>query len=135
KDGAPPTEEGCGDGVRIYEDRILLEDIVHFEFDRARIRRQSRPLVRNIARFIGEHADIGDIRIEGHADEVGSDEYNRKLSEARAMSMKTMLVGFGVDASRLRVVAHGKSLPKIVTLRPEVQNRRVELFVTRTRDG
>ncbi len=135
KDGAPPTEDGCGDGVRIYEDRILLEDIVHFEFDSARIRRQSHPLVRNIARFIGEHADIVDISIEGHADEVGTDEYNQKLSEARALSMKTMLVASGVDSSRLRVVAHGKSQPKIVTLRPEVQNRRVELFVTRTRDG
>lgn len=135
KDGEPPTEEGCGDGVRLYEDRILLEDIVHFEFDSARIRRQSYPLVRNIARFIGEHADIVDISIEGHADEVGTVEYNNKLSEARALSMKKLLVRFGVTSSRLRVVAHGKSQPKIVTLRPEAKNRRVELFVTRTREG
>jgi len=135
RDGAPPTEEGCGDGVRLYEDRILLEDVVHFEFDSARIRYQSHPLVRNIARFISEHADITDISIEGHADEVGTEEYNIRLSEARARSMKALLVSSGVQASRLRVVAHGKSQPKIVTLRPEAQNRRVELFVTRARDA
>lgn len=134
KDGAPPTEDGCGDGVRVYEDRILLEDVVHFEFDSARIHRRSYPLVRNIARFIGEHIDITDISIEGHADEVGTDEYNQKLSEARALSMRTLLVRFGVEPSRLRVVAHGKSQPKIVTLRREVQNRRVELFVTRSHE-
>jgi outer membrane protein OmpA-like peptidoglycan-associated protein len=133
KDGAPPTEEGCGDGVRIFEDRLLLEDVVHFEFDSARIRRRSHRLVRNIARFIAEHDDIVDISIEGHADEVGSEEYNQKLSHARATSMKALLVSFGVDGSRLRVVARGKSRPRIVTLRPEIQNRRVELFVTRTR--
>ena len=134
KDGAPPTEDGCGDGVRIFEDRILLEDVVHFEFDSARVQRQSHALVRNIARFIGEHEDIVDISIEGHADEVGTDEYNQRLSVARATSMKALLVSFGVEASRLRVVGHGKSQPRIVTLRPEVQNRRVELFVTRTRE-
>src|SRR5690606_24244088 len=86
KDGAPPTEDGCGTGVRIYEDRILLDDIVHFDFDRAAIRRQSHPLVRKIARFITEQQDIVDISIEGHADEIGTDEYNQKLSEARAAS-------------------------------------------------
>lgn len=135
KDGAPPDEDGCGTGVRLYEDRILLEDIVHFEFDSARIRHQSYPLVRRIARFIVEQPDLSDISIEGHADEIGAEDYNQKLSEARAMSMRRMLTVFGVDASRLRVVAHGKSQPKVVTLRPEVQNRRVELFVTKRREA
>lgn len=135
KDGAPPTEDGCGDGVRIFEDRILLDDVVHFEFDSAKIHKKSHGLVRNIAHFIKDHEDIVDITIEGHADEVGSDEYNKKLSEARATSMKTLLVANGVEATRLRVVAHGKSQPKIVTLKREVENRRVELFVTRTREA
>jgi len=135
KDGAPPTDDGCGTGVRIFEDRILLEEIVHFEFDSARIRRQSYPLVRKIAQFITDQSDIKDISIEGHADEVGTDEYNQKLSEWRAVSMKNLLVAFGVDSSHLRVVAHGKSQPKVVTLRAEEQNRRVEMFVTRTREA
>ncbi len=135
KDGAPPSEDGCGDGVRLVEDRILLEDIVHFEFDSARIRHDSYRLVHNIARFIREHSDITDISIEGHADEIGGDEYNQRLSEARAASMKTLLVRFGVDPSRLRVVGYGKTQPKIVTLRREVENRRVELIVTRKHEG
>lgn len=135
KDGEAVGEDGCGDGVRIFEDRILLEDVVHFDFDSARIRSKSHPLVKKIAQFIESHKDIVDISIEGHADEVGTEEYNQKLSEARARSMRQMLIWFGVSGDRLRVVAHGKSMPKIVTLKPEVQNRRVEMFVTREREG
>lgn len=132
-DGAPPAEDGCGSGVRIFEDRILLDDVVHFDFDSARIRFDSHGLVQRVAAFINGHPDIVDVRIDGHADEIGTEEYNQKLSEARATSMREMLVRFGVDRARLRVVAHGKSNPKIVTLKREAQNRRVELFITRER--
>lgn len=132
-DGAPPSDDGCGNGVRIFEDRILLDDVVHFDFDSARVRKVSHPLVERVAKFINAHPDIIDIRIDGHADEIGTTEYNQRLSEARARSMRDLLTHFGVDPARLRVVAHGKSRPKIVTLKREAQNRRVELFITRER--
>lgn len=131
---APSAEEGCGGEIRIFENRILLDDVVHFEFDSAKIRARSFRLVRRIARFLKEHDDIVDVSIEGHADEVGSEAYNQKLSQDRAASMRDLLALNGIERSRLRIVAHGKSHPKIVTLKPEYENRRVELFVTRTRE-
>lgn len=133
-DGDPPSEEGCVNEVRMFEDRILVDNI-HFAFDSAWIRESSARAVRNVARFILQHPDIVDISIEGHADEVGTDDYNQKLSEARARSMREALIRQGVEASRLRVRAYGKSRPKVVTLKKEEQNRRVELFVTREREA
>jgi outer membrane protein OmpA-like peptidoglycan-associated protein len=134
-DGEPPTAEGCGDGVRLFEGRILLEDVVHFEFDSAKIRPRSRHVVKDIADFLLAHPELDDVSLEGHADNVGSVAYNTKLSEARAQSMKALLVSFGVEASRLRVVAHGSSQPRVDTSRPEIRNRRVELYVTKKSQG
>lgn len=134
-DGSAPGEDDCAvdTSVRIFEDRLLLDDVVHFEFDSAKVKPKSYPLVYKIARFIGSHPNIIDVSIEGHADEVGTEEYNQKLSEARARSMRALLVHFGVERSRLRVVAHGKSRPKVDTAKPDVRNRRVELFITQER--
>ena len=134
-DGDPPGDYGCAGEVRLFEDRILLDDIVHFAFDSAAIRERSYRLVRNVARFISAHPDIVDVSIEGHADQVGTETYNQRLSEARARSMRNLLVRFGVASTRLRVIAHGKSRPLVATLSREEQNRRVELFVTRERES
>lgn len=117
--------------VRLFENRIHLDDIIHFEFDSARIRMVSHPLVRKVATFINNHPELLDIAIEGHADEIGTPDYNQKLSEDRAHNMRAMLVHYGVDAARLRVIGRGKSQPKIETNRSEYLNRRVELVVTR----
>ena len=125
--------ERCETTVRIFEDRILVDDI-HFAFDSAWIRQESHRTVAKLAKFINSQQDIVDVSIEGHADEVGSAEYNQKLSEARARMMKTLLVQYGVARTRLRVVAFGKTHPKVQTARAEAANRRVELFVTRTRE-
>jgi outer membrane protein OmpA-like peptidoglycan-associated protein len=133
-DGEPIAEDHCVGEVRLFENRILLDDVVHFEFDSPWIRQRSHRLVQKIARFIKEHRDIIDISIEGHADAVGPMAYNQKLSEARAASMRDLLVFYGVERSHLRVVAHGNSQPKVATTKPEYANRRVELFVTRTRE-
>jgi len=133
-DGEPAGEDGCGGEVRIFEDRIHLDDVIHFAFDSAFIREQSHRAVRKIAKFLVEHPDIIDVTIEGHADAVGTDEYNQRLSEARAKSMRDLLVRFGAPAERLHLVAHGKSRPLVFTKKREEKNRRVELYVTLERE-
>ena len=132
-DGEELEGDRCETEVRIFEDRILVDDI-HFAFDSAWIRPESHRTIAKLAKFINSQRDIVDVSIEGHADEVGTAEYNQKLSEARARMMKTLLVQSGVSKTRLRVVAYGKTHPKVQTARAEAANRRVELFVTRTRE-
>jgi outer membrane protein OmpA-like peptidoglycan-associated protein len=68
------------------------------------------------------------IVIEGHASSDGSMNYNQKLSEKRANSVKEVLVGMGIDASRLETAAFGETRPAAdnKTFAGRSANRRVE---------
>jgi outer membrane protein OmpA-like peptidoglycan-associated protein len=134
EDGAVPA--GCpAPEVKLVGDRIVIDDVIHFEFGSPRIRRKSTTLVHRVAQFIADHTDIVEISIEGHADARGTEEFNQRLSEQRAESTRAMLVQFGVPEASLRVVGHGKSHLKIPTPLPEERNRRVEFIVVRTREA
>lgn len=125
--------EGCQKPVvALVGDRIEIHDIIHFAFNAEAVERRSYVLVARIARFIKDHPGILEISIEGHADARGSDEYNQHLSEARAASIRDLLVRFGVPEPRLRVVGHGESQLKVPTFRAEKANRRVEFIVLKT---
>ncbi len=134
EDEPAPEDESCVGEVRIVEDRIVLDDVILFDFDSPRIRRQSERLVHKIARVILETPDIQSVSIEGHADAVGTDLYNKVLSVARAESTRRMLVSFGVPVESLRLVGHGKGRLKVPTSRAHEGNRRVELVVARKRE-
>lgn len=71
------------------------------------------------------------IRISGHTDSTGSEEYNQKLSERRANAVKTALAGMGVDPARITTIGYGKSKP-IASNASEsgrLKNRRVEIRI------
>jgi outer membrane protein OmpA-like peptidoglycan-associated protein len=51
------------------------------------------------------------LRIEGHTDDVGADEFNQKLSQDRADSVRTYLVGKGIAEDRLEAVGYGETKP------------------------
>jgi outer membrane protein OmpA-like peptidoglycan-associated protein len=72
------------------------------------------------------------IQIEGHTDNVGGDEYNQKLSEQRADSVRDYLVGQGVSMNNVSAVGFGKTRPVTAndTATGRQQNRRVELVVS-----
>lgn len=132
-DGEVP--DGCpGHVVKLENDRIVLDDVIHFAFNSPVIRRVSTGLVHKVAQLILDTPDIIDISIEGHADARGSDEYNQKLSEERGESTRAMLVQFGVDGARLHVVGHGKSQLLVATQLADVRNRRVEFIVVRSHE-
>lgn len=140
EDICPPVDEygmapeGCpGPEVKLVGDRLVLDDVIHFEFNSPVIRRKSTGLVRKVAQFIMENPDILDISIEGHADARGTEEYNQKLSEERAESTRAMLLSFGVDEARLHSVGHGKKQLKVATPFADPRNRRVEFIVVRSR--
>lgn len=54
------------------------------------------------------------VKIEGHADERGTREYNLALGERRASAARDYLVAKGVDGSRIRIVSYGKERPAVV---------------------
>ena len=68
--------------------------------------------------------------VEGHTDSVGSDAYNRKLSERRAKAVRDYLVREGIESSRLTTHGYGKSRPVASndTAEGRAENRRAEII-------
>ncbi|HYD46752.1 MAG TPA: OmpA family protein, partial [Terriglobales bacterium] len=66
--------------------------------------------------------------IEGHTDSVGTDQYNRRLSERRAGVVRQYLIDHGVPAERIRTIGYGENRPVAPNETPEGRaiNRRVE---------
>jgi len=104
-----------------------LANVVYFEFDKYDLTPESRAvLLAHAEKLKGSSAAV---RLEGHADERGSREYNMALGEKRAKAARDFLVLQGVKASSLEVVSYGEERP-VATGHDETsysQNRRVEI--------
>jgi outer membrane protein OmpA-like peptidoglycan-associated protein len=107
----------------------LIRVQVQFDFDSDKIQKRSYADLMEVAKAMKSDRNK-DARYEvgGHTDSVGKDEYNRKLSERRAASVKNFLVDSGVPAGRLLVVGYGPAQPLVANDTPANRaiNRRVE---------
>lgn len=103
---------------------------VQFPFDSAKVNSKYYPEIKDFALYMQTNPDKTAI-ISGHTDSVGSDEYNQRLSENRAKSVKDAIVKEGVDSSRLQVKGYGESRPisDNSTAQGRMENRRVEAEV------
>ncbi len=90
--------------------RTDLADLIHFDFDKADVRTSDQGILDRKAAILGANTAVR-LRIAGHCDERGSDEYNLALGNRRAASAKRYLTGKGVDEGRLDVVSYGKERP------------------------
>jgi peptidoglycan-associated lipoprotein len=108
-----------------------LAAMINFDYDQAVVRQADQATLDRKAAIMAANPGVK-IRIAGHADERGSDEYNLALGNRRAAAAKRYLQNKGVDASRLDVVSYGEERP----LNPGndetayAQNRRDEFEVT-----
>jgi len=111
----------------------LSGEHLKFEFNKAELRPQDKELLSRIAGILLTSHDYT-ISVNGHTDDVGSDDYNQKLSERRAQAVRDYLVKAGVTADILSVEGHGKSMPLVKgnTDVARAKNRRVELGIVHT---
>jgi peptidoglycan-associated lipoprotein len=108
---AQPTEDPAAAAARVTA--ALLGEVatmIHFEFDMSDIRPDDRTVLDRKAAILGANSGLR-VRISGHADERGSDEYNLALGSRRAAAAKTYLVNKGIDASRIETVSFGEERP------------------------
>jgi outer membrane protein OmpA-like peptidoglycan-associated protein len=113
------------------KDQLQILDQVKFVTGSAKLSPASNKLLDNIARVMLAHLEIWKVKIEGHTDNVGNPEKNRKLSQDRAASVVAYLVKKGVAPERLEAIGHGDTQPieDNSTAKGRAQNRRVEFNI------
>jgi peptidoglycan-associated lipoprotein len=90
--------------------RRILEEQIHFALDRSELGSEARAILAAKVEILRATPGVT-LRIDGHADERGSDEYNLALSKRRAAEAKRFLVSQGIDMSRLESVGYGEEQP------------------------
>ena len=101
--------------------------VFYFDFDKALLKAESRDALLEHAKVLNSNSRA--VRLEGHADERGTREYNMALGERRATAVKEFLVMQGVAADRIEVISYGEERAAVYGSDDEAWrlNRRVEL--------
>lgn len=112
------------------EVRNMLAAMIHFDFDRAALRSDDMGNLDQKVGILNANPDLR-IRISGHCDERGSDEYNLALGNRRATAAKEYLVSHGIDASRIETASFGEERPVAMGHDEDswAQNRRDEFEI------
>lgn len=125
-------ERGCPVPVDIT-DELKMELRVFFDNDKSAIKNQYKPEIAKVAEKMREYPN-STARVEGHASKTGpSARYNQRLSEARAVAVKSMLTNeFGIAPNRLSTVGYGYDQPIADNNTEEgrAMNRRVYAIIT-----
>jgi peptidoglycan-associated lipoprotein len=94
------------------EVRNLLATMIHFDYDKSNIRSEDATTLDQKIAILQANPEAR-IRINGHCDERGSDEYNLALGNRRAQSAKQYLVSHGIDAGRIETQSWGEEKPLV----------------------
>ena len=122
-----PTEDLDTEGLAEEIKSISME--LTFDFDSARLSERSQQALTNLGAAIGRPS-LSDyrFRIEGHTDSIGRAEYNKWLSDRRAQSVRSYLLGKSrIPDKRLQAVGMGEESPKEGTDPEDPANRRVQI--------
>ena len=109
-----------------------ITNVIYFDFDSSELRSQDADLVARHAMLLAENP-AWSVRLEGHADERGSREYNIGLGERRSQTVRRMLLIQGATAAQISTVSFGEERPAAMGSDETAyaQNRRVEFRYTR----
>ena len=130
-DGGAPLpalseSRSCNTQACMEEQKINL--LIEFDFDKSVIKKEFYPNADAVGAFLKKNSTVN-ITLDGWTDYIGSDKYNKKLSQRRADAVKAYLVDkYKIDPARITAVGHGKSFK--YDNKTEVgryKNRRVEM--------
>lgn len=143
---AKPTDSD-GDGVTDDKDQCpntpvgatvdargcwSFETVVLFDFDSTEIKSEAHPILNEASDILKINPEIN-VKIDGHTDNIGTFNYNMKLSKRRAKAVMKYFVSKGVDTKRLTVKGFGLTMPVASndTKEGRAKNRRVELTIVK----
>jgi outer membrane protein OmpA-like peptidoglycan-associated protein len=109
---------------------VNMSDVL-FDFNQANLKPGAREKLAKISGILLAYPTLH-VSVEGHTDSIGSDEYNMKLSQRRADSVRDYLTTNGINAANVQAIGLGKANPVASndTNAGRQQNRRVELVVS-----
>ncbi len=121
------TDGSSASSTDTMEAAETLDTVFYFDFDQSTLKPEARAALTAHAAQLKESPMS--IRLEGHADERGTREYNMALGERRAKAVRDFLVLQGVNGSMIETISYGEEYPAVVgsTEMSYAQNRRVEL--------
>lgn len=146
--GAQPIDDGSRTGgIPLSGDKtgwladpnqpeVLRNNTVYFDYDRANVRASETSKLDSIASYMKSSGPRA-IRIEGHCDERGTEEYNRALGERRALAVREYLARAGVDANMIDTISHGEDKPAVAGHDQSAwaKNRRAEFLLLQPPTG
>jgi len=109
----------------------LANRTIYFEFDSAKLTSESIEILETHGDFVAGNGEVS-VRLEGHADERGSREYNIALGDRRAQSVRRVLLFQGASSDQVETVSYGEEQPAVSGHDEDSwsKNRRVELIYT-----
>jgi outer membrane protein OmpA-like peptidoglycan-associated protein len=110
--------------------RLIMPSDITFDFNRAELRYEFIPRVRDLAATLRRYKDFA-VEIVGHADAIGSDAYNQRLSERRAEAVGDVLMREGIWRQRIAARGQGEFAPIAPNTSEwgRARNRRVEVRI------
>ncbi len=123
--------------VDLRDDQLITRGKIQFRVNSARLHPASNYILEQVADLLLQHQEIKRLRIEGHTDSRGSEQYNRRLSRDRANAVKQWLVEQGVEAHRLEGRGFGSSQPVAPNNNASgrSRNRRVQFTVLKREEA
>ncbi len=126
---AEGTANGCPEIKVVVIKRLqTIAQQINFETGKATLKPSSFPVLDELAKIMAEYVDYN-LKMGGHTDNVGNDDANFKLSQARMDAVKSYLVTKGVALGRIEATGYGETKPVASNDKADgrMQNRRVEL--------
>ena len=121
-------DDGGMDGGEFFEEEAPMTMVIYFDFDQSDLRPEYADVLARHASGLSNSSRTS-VRLEGHADERGSREYNIGLGERRSQSVRRMLLIQGASSDQISTVSFGEERPAAFGSDEDAyqQNRRVEI--------
>jgi peptidoglycan-associated lipoprotein len=91
---------------------ILASDTAYFAFDSSVVRESEKSKLTAVGDYLKANP-ANALRVEGHCDERGTEEYNRSLGERRALALREALINLGIDPNKILTATFGKDRPAV----------------------
>ena len=124
------AEVGATDSEADVVERIVLDEYVQFDSDRARVKRHAKRALQRVLFDWESHPEWDRIVVEAYADDGGTGRYNAWLASERAARVRRYLIAAGAPADKIDIVARGR-VDRGHDEAECAQNRRVELVILR----